>query len=84
MSTTRPPYRARPGSLAHSVITWLQDNPGEELRRTDIAVKFNVSDTAVGGCLLHAKQQGGLVIVTNAEGQRVYRLPDLLTEESAA
>lgn len=78
MSKTTTPYVPRPGSLAWRVITWLQANPGEELTRPDVAA------SSVGGCLLHAKQHGGLITATNADGQRVYRLPDLITEEAAA
>jgi hypothetical protein len=81
---TPPPYKARVGSLAHSVIRYLQENEDEELTRPDIAVKFNVPASSVGGCLLHAKQQGGLVTITNRQGQQVYRLPEPLDQESPA
>lgn len=84
MSKTTTPYVPRPGSLAWRGITWLQANPGEELTRPDVAAKFDVPASSVGGCLLHAKQHGGLITATNADGQRVYRLPDLITEEAAA
>lgn len=84
MSKTHRPYKASEGSLAWRVINWLRENPGEELTRADVSIKFDVPDNSVGGCLLQARQQGGLIVTTNSDGQRVYRLPDLITEAATA
>jgi hypothetical protein len=48
-------------SLAWRVLDFLQANPGEELTRGDIAVKFNIEASAVDSLLAPAVSAGHLV-----------------------
>jgi len=68
-------YRARVGSLPARLINWLNDNPGEELTRRDVAQKFDIAPSSVQAGLEAAVTGGALVFERNGELDYVYRLP---------
>lgn len=68
-------YRARVGSLPARLINWLNDNPGEELTRRDVAQKFDIVPSSVQAGLEAAVTGGALVFERNADLDYVYRLP---------
>lgn len=68
-------YRARPGTLPHNVISWLQANPDEELTAEDIGRKWDAYPSTVKLGLENAVKAGGLRLVRNSDHQDVYRLP---------
>lgn len=77
-------YRARPGTLPHNVISWLQANPDEELTADDIGRKWDAYPSTVKLGLENAVKAGGLRLVRNSDHQDVYRLPVAPTATAVA
>ena len=69
------PYKPRPGTLPHKVITWLHENAGEELTASDVAKKWSTTTRLVTEGLNAAVTVGVLRLETNSDSQWVYRLP---------
>ena len=68
----RPAYTPRPGSTVARVLTFFEQNPGEELTRSDVAVKFGLGLTSVSGTLASAVEAGMLTWQRNDAGRWVY------------
>lgn len=72
MTSAYRPYR---GSTAARVLAFFQQNPGEELTRRDVAVKFGLDLTSVPTALAAAVEAGLLVWRREAGGLGVYCAP---------
>lgn len=68
-------YRPYRGSTAARVLAFFQQNPGEELTRRDVAVKFGLDLTSVPTALASAVEAGLLVWRREAGGLGVYCAP---------
>jgi AraC-like DNA-binding protein len=64
----------RKPSLIQRVCEYLEQNPEEELTRSDIAAKFGIAPTAVDGELRAAVNAGRLVQARNDDDGLVWRL----------
>lgn len=71
----RAPYKPQTGSTVARVLAFFEQNPGEELTRSDVAVKFGLGITSVSGTLAAAVQAGMLAWQRNSAGRWVYCAP---------
>lgn len=74
-------YIPKPGSVPWRTISFLRDNPDEELARGDIAVKFDCVGGSLDTTLAKAVQCGALKRLRNTDQEFVWVLGDLSNVE---
>lgn len=76
------PYRTYANSTVAHVLAFFERNPGEELTRSDVCVKFGIAPTSVAGTLAAAVDAGLVCWERTDEGRWVYRASQAERDEA--